>query len=166
MIRVLGALLILGGGGVQRWLMLREKRRARETLRELSLALETLARELRMSLAPLPRLLLRSGLGKTADAFFACVMRSYAAGGGDRPLADCWQDAVEELGLSPQDANTVVSVASAFGAQEDELASALNTAALSLRASLLERQSVQRQEEKLVTTLCLSLSILLTVLLL
>ena len=155
--KLLGAALILCGAALQCHALLGARRQERAALRELSAALEGLERGIRASLMPLPRLLGQRGAGKYADAFFADVLAQLENG---TPLPDGWREAAARtpLGEREQAANT-------FGGEEDAVLRALRAAAQALRSTLTERERQSARDTRLVTTLCFSLSLLVTILL-
>ena len=133
--KLLGAALILCGAALQCHALLGARRQERAALRELSAALESLERGIRASLTPLPRLLGQRGAGKYADAFFADVLAQLENG---TPLPDGWREAAARTPL---------------GEREQAL------------LSLTERERQSARDTRLVTTLCFSLSLLVTILL-
>ena len=145
--KLLGAALILCGAALQCHALLGARRQERAALRELSAALEGLERGIRVSLMPLPRLLGQRGAGKYADAFFADVLAQLENG---TPLPD-------QALLS--------GLADALGGEEDAVLRALRAAAQALRGTLTERERQSARDTRLVTTLCFSLSLLVTILL-
>ena len=145
--KLLGAALILCGAALQCHALLGARRQERAALRELSAALEGLERGIRASLMPLPRLLGQRGAGKYADAFFADVLAHLENG---TPLPDGWREAAARTPL---------------GEREDAVLRALRAAAQALRGTLVERERQSARDTRLVTTLCFSLSLLVTILL-
>lgn len=158
--KLLGATLILCAAALVCHALLAERRRERETLRELSAALESLEREVRASLTPLPRLLARRGYGQYADAFFAAMLEC-----GELPLPERWRAAALSLPLSPREREVVARPASALGGEEDDLLRALRAAATELRRALEEKERARAGETRLITSLAFSLGLLLTILL-
>lgn len=159
--KLLGAVLILGGAALQCHALLAARRRERAALRQLSAALEELARAVRVSLTPLPRLLAQRGRGEWADAFFAAVL----SGGDDAPLPERWRAAAESVPLAPREREVIRGLADALGSDESALLCALHDAARELRGALAARERVCTREGRLATALSVSFGLLLTILL-
>ena len=160
--KLLGAALILCGAALQCHALLGARRQERAALRELSAALEGLERGIRVSLMPLPRLLGQRGAGKYADAFFADVLAQLENG---TPLPDGWREAAARTPLGEREQALLSGLADAFGGEEDAVLRALRAAAQALRGTLMERERQSARDTRLVTTLCFSLSLLVTILL-
>ena len=160
--KLLGAALILCGAALQCHALLGARRQERAALRELSSALEGLERGIRASLMPLPRLLGQRGAGKYADAFFADVLAQLENG---TPLPDGWREAAARTPLGEREQAVLSGLADALGGEEDAVLRALRAAAQVLRGTLIERERQSARDTRLVTTLCFSLSLLVTILL-
>ena len=160
--KLLGAALILCGAALQCHALLGAQRQERAALRELSAALEGLERGIRASLMPLPRLLGQRGAGKYADAFFADVLAQLENG---TPLPDGWREAAARTPLGEREQAVLSGLADALGGEEDVVLRALRAAAQALRSTLTERERQSARDTRLVTTLCFSLSLLVTILL-
>lgn len=155
--KLLGAALILCGAALQCHALLGARRQERAALRELSAALEGLERGIRASLMPLPRLLGQRGAGKYADAFFADVLAQLENG---TPLPDGWREAAARTPLGEREQAVLSGLADALGGEEDAV-----LRAQALRGTLMERERQSARDTRLVTTLCFSLSLLVTILL-
>lgn len=162
--KLLGAVLILCGAALHCITLFSLRRRQREALLQLSAAIEGLARELRVSLVPMPQLLARRGQGYYADAFFCTVLEKRQQR-ADAALPECWREAVQLLPLSKREQESLARPAAAFGGEEEDLLRALHTAAVELRASLstLDRESAK--SSRVIPALCFGSAILLTALL-
>ena len=160
--KLLGAALILCGAALQCHALLGARRQERAALRELSAALEGLERGIRASLMPLPRLLGQRGAGKYADAFFTDVLAQLEHG---TPLPDGWREAAARTPLGEREQAVLSGLANTFGGEEDAVLRALRAAAQALRSTLTERERQSARDTRLVTTLCFSLSLLVTILL-
>lgn len=160
--KLLGAALILCGAALQCHALLGARRQERAALRELSAALEGLERGIRASLMPLPRLLGQRGAGKYTDAFFADVLAQLENG---TPLPDGWREAAARTPLGEREQAVLSGLADALGGEEDAVLRALRAAAQALRGTLTERERQSARDTRLVTTLCFSLSLLVTILL-
>lgn len=162
--KLLGAVLILSGSLLVRARLLLTRRRERQALCEIIAALEYLARELRSSLLPLPRLLERRGLGAYADEFFSQTLTLHTAD-GDIPFALCWREAAARLPLAAPERETLLRTAEAFGGEEESALAALRGGISALRAALEGRQVEERRNGRLTGALCLSGGMLLVILL-
>ena len=161
MLRWLGAGLILCGGLSVRHGLLESGRRIQRTRRALAGAFETMEAEIRLLLTPVPTLLRRSW-GDDADAFFANVSKALASG---TPLAEAWRRAAEKLALPEDERETVAALGARLGGMEEGVCAALTLAASTLRRAYDATEAGRREQERLTTTLCISISLLLTVLL-
>lgn len=162
--KLLGAVLILGGAGLLCREKLSRRRAEREALRALAAALEELEREVRASLTPLPRLLERCAAGGRAESFFAAIL-SQRQREPDAPLPDHWRAAAHSLPLSLREQESLARPAAALGGEEEDLLRALRAASTELRASLAERERSAAGEERLIAAISLSLSLLFAILL-
>ena len=164
MIRLIGALCVLGGGAWvwQSWL--REDRRELETLFALASALDRLAQAVRLTRIPLPRLLAdleKKEKGDTA-VFFAAV--SAAGKQGESP-ASAWRKAAEDLPLRREDQAALKEAAASLQGDEEQLCRGLAMASAHLRDSLTERRQTREEREKRTTALCFSTAALVVILL-
>lgn len=162
--KLLGAVLILGGAGLLCREKLSRRRAEREALRALAAALEGLEREIRVSLAPLPRILEHCAAGGCAAPFFAAIL-SQRQREPDAPLPDHWRAAARSLPLSLREQESLARPAAALGGEEEDLLRALRAASSELRAALAERERNAAGEDRLIAALSLSLSLLFAILL-
>lgn len=161
--KLLGAALILTGSALACTHRLTSARRERQALRELSSALELLARGIRTRLLPLPRLMERRGLGRCADDFFTRVLAETPDGA---PLARRWCAAAETLPLRPRERETLARASEAFGETEEGVVASLLSCAQELREAARARESELREARRLVPTVCFGGGAMLIVLLL
>ena len=99
--------------------------------------------------------------GKYADAFFADVLAQLENG---TPLPDGWREAAARTPLGEREQALLSGLADAFGGEEDAVLRAL--ARRRRRCAVRSRSGSGRaQDTRLVTTLCFSLSLLVTILL-
>ena len=98
----------------------------------------------------------------SADAFFADVLAQLENG---TPLPDGWREAAARTPLGEREQALLSGLADAFGGEEDAVLRALRAAAQALRGTLMERERQSARDTRLVTTLCFSLSLLVTILL-
>ena len=111
---------------------------------------------------PLPRLLGQRGAGKYADTFFADVLAQLENG---TPLPYGWREAAARTPLGEREQAVLSGLADALVGEEDAVLRALRAAAQALRGTLIERERKSARDTRLVTTLCFSLSLLVTILL-
>ena len=98
----------------------------------------------------------------SADAFFADVLAQLENG---TPLPDGWREAAARTPLGEREQTVLSGLADALGGEEDAVLRALRAAAQALRGTLMERERQSARDTRLVTTLCFSLSLLVTILL-
>ena len=159
MIKLIGALCVLGGGAWvwQSWL--REDRRELETLFALASALDRLAQAVRLTRIPLPRLL--ADLEKKEEGDTAV---SAAGKQGESP-ASAWRKAAEDLPLRREDQAALKEAAASLQGDEEQLCRGLAMASAHLRDSLTERRQTREEREKRTTALCFSTAALVVILL-
>lgn len=162
--KLLGTFLLLAGAMQLRAAALGGARRERRALRDLIAAMEHLRRGVQSLRSPLPELLSCCGLGVYADRFFAQILDGRGQD-GDRPLPDCWREAVGALPLGVREKETLVRAADALGGDEEGLLRALDGTAEELRGALHAREAGSAREDRVTTALCLSFGILAAVLL-
>ena len=98
----------------------------------------------------------------SADAFFADVLAQLENG---TPLPDGWRKAAARTPLGEREQAVLSGLADALGGEEDAVLRALRAAVQVLRGTLMERERQSARDTRLVTTLCFSLSLLVTILL-
>ena len=98
----------------------------------------------------------------SADAFFADVLAQLENG---TPLPDGWREAAARTPLGEREQAVLSGLADALGGEEDAVLRALRAAAQALCGTLMERERQSARDTRLVTTLCFSLSLLVTILL-
>ena len=158
--RWLGAALILCGGLLTRQTLLEADRRARRTRRALAAAFESMAAEIRLLLTPVPRLLRRC---VNEDAFFETACAQLAQG---EPLTLAWKRAAAELPLPEDERETVAALGPRLDGEAEGVCAALELAAAELRRAEARCESGRRERERLISTICISISLLIMVLLL
>ncbi len=164
MTKVLGALLLFGGGAALRQRLLAPKRQCRAALRQLIQALDFLACEIENTRTPMPRLLQKCGFGCYADAFFEKVRCKVFQDG--EALAESWEDASQDLPLTRREIEEVASLSAHFHAPAQELSGKIRACVQMMRQQLMYEDRERKDEEKLVTSLCFCGSSLLMILLL
>lgn len=165
MVKLLGSLLILGGGLWARWSMVSVCRRELDTLSELTACLSEMAEEIRQARTPLPELLDRLGRGRGTEvtAFFSHVA-GVVRQGGDAALA--WRQAAEELPLCDEDRDVLTEAGRQLGGDETSVCKGISLVTSHLTRSLEEQRRSRGEREKRVTALCFSAAALLVILLL
>ena len=164
MLKLLGSLCVLSGGGLVWRSCLAERRRQRETLCDLLTALRRMAEEIRMARTPLPSLL--DALAKScgpegADFFHQAAMA--ARQGGDLP--GVWRRGAEGLPLVPGDREELAALGDSLHGDEESVCKAISLVNHQLAKSLEETDRVRHQEEKRAAALCFSAAALMVILL-
>lgn len=162
MLRWLGAGLILCGGLLTRRTLLDADRRAQRTRRALAAAFDTMEAEIRLLLTPMPALL-RRRCGEGADAFFARASRELSHGAR---LTDAWSRAAKTLPLPPEEREAVAALGGRLGGDEQSVCAALSLAAGTLRKEFEAIEAQRLQKERLITSICVSISLFLAIFLL
>ena len=164
MTRFLGCILILLSGFLLRFIVLTVRRHERQALYEIVQALQFLEQEVRATLSPLPRLLDHQGFGPYADSFFHSVLSMHRKN-PDLALAQCWSIAVASLPLRAKEKDRLLRLANRLNADEEDVLRALHEASGALQQALKEKEYQQKDQDKLITSICLSCSVLLLILL-
>lgn len=162
MVKLVGSVCILMGGGLAWWLQLQERRRRRDTLADLITVLRQMNEEIRMARTPMPELLrkLSSGCGsETAE-----LLRTTAAAVKQGvELEAAWRREIEQLPLAPRDREILHGLR--FNGDEEKLCKGISLAIYQLAQSAEELERRRSEEEKRTTALCFSSAALLVILL-
>ena len=161
-LRWLGAGLILAGGMLTRRTLLEGARRVQQTRRELAAAFEEMEAEIRMLLTPVPTLLRRAH-SESAAAFFRRTREGLSR---DLSLAEAWHASSEALPLPELERETVAGLGARLDGGEESARAALMLAASELRRAYDRAERERAARERLTTSICVSMSLLLIVLLL
>lgn len=163
MLKLLGSLLIAGGGGMAWYLQWGERRRKRDALSGLQAAFRRMGEEVRMSRTPLPVLLraLAADCGPPVSAFFAAA--AGAAGAGEN-LPRVWREEAEALPLSPGDRAAVAALANSLQGDEENICKGILHVIHTLEKSASEAERKRPEEEKRAAALWFSASALLVIL--
>lgn len=161
-LRWLGAGLIVCGGLLARRELLSGERRSARTRRELAEAFEETAAEIRTLLTPLPAML-RRPRAQSAQRFFRDVLDGLERGG---TLDAVWRCAAEKLALPEEERAVVASLGARLGGGAEETCAALTFAASELRRAYARAEEKRGERERLITSLCLCISLLFAILLL
>ena len=159
---LLGTLLILGAGFLGIRLQSRERRRPRETLRDLTAALRRAEEEIRLSRTPLPRLFaaLSRAFPGEAGVFLQRVSESMRMG---EPPERVWRQEVQNLPLGEQDRAALLELE--FQGDEAALCGSLDLLVRRLTRSREEREREEAQEARRAAALWVSGAALLAILL-
>ena len=154
MVKLLGSLFVLCGGGMAWVFQRRERRRRRDTLFDLVTALRRMGEEIRMTRMPLPRLLgvLAADCGPDAAAL--------ARGEG---LTEAWCAGIEALPLNRRDQEVLRSLE--FQGDEENFCKGISLATYRLAESVEAMERAWPEEEKRTAALCFSAAALLVILL-
>ena len=162
LLRWLGAGLILSGGLLTRHALLGGTRRVQQMRRELAAAFEEMEAEIRLLLTPVPALLCRAH-SESAEAFFRRTREGLSRG---LPLAEAWRASSEALPLPESEREEVALLGARLDGGEESACAALTFAAAELRGAYERAERERGAQERLTTSLCVSISLLLVVLLL
>ena len=164
MLKLLGSICVLSGGllvvGQQRAM----RRRRRDTLSELIMALRRMVQEIRMTREPLPVLL--EALGKSCDSaaadFFSSV--SLAARQGES-LSCSWQQAAQKLPLSKEVCSLIGNLGNSLQGDEENVCNVISLVIYELVKHAGEWDKQHPEEEKRMAALWMSGAALLVILL-
>lgn len=162
MLKLLGSLLILTGGGLLWRTQMLAARRRRRVLTDLTGVLDAMSEEIRMARTPLPALLRRQAetCGPDVGAFLRSVAAS-AAGGGALP--DAWDRGLTALPLEETERALLTGLA--LHGDEEQVCKALSLVSLRLGRRAEEQERKRPEETKRTTALCFSGAALLVILL-
>ena len=158
--KLVGSCLVLAGGLLVWYLRMAERRRERETLREMIAALHRMGEEIRLARTPLPELLERLEKSCRTDAatFFrkgAAMLRQ-----GER-----WVPYVEELPLSSEARRCLRDMAMDLNGDEHNMCKVILLAIEELERERKKQEEQRPGEEKQLTAVCFSASAMLVILL-
>ena len=157
--KLAGSVLVLGASALFWFLRMRERRRRRETLRDLISALGRMSEELRMARPPMPWLLERTAenCGPAAEFFrrSAEALRQEAS----------WQEAIACLPLSREETRVLEELRHGLRGDEEAVCAALRHAAGRLSRVVEELEGRRQSEERQLTAVCFSGGLLLVILL-
>lgn len=162
MLRWLGAALILCGGLLTRRTLLENARREQRARVSLAAAFEAMAAEIRLLLTPLPALL-RRDWGEETERFFRDIPACLQSG---MTLAEAWRRAAGSLPLSTEEREAVASMGLRLGGGEESVCATLSLASAQLREKHRQIEARRMENERLTTSICVSVSLFLTILLL
>ena len=159
MVKLVGAVCILGAGT---WAWRRsaaERRRELDTLADLTALLDRMGEEIRLRRTSLPRLLGSLGRDRTGPVrdFCTSVAASLARGA---PLGQSWRSAAEALPLGPESRTALTALG-----DEESVCKALTLAGKILEKNLAAARDHRQETEKRSAALWLSSAALLVILL-
>lgn len=162
MVKLLGSLCILAGGGLAWWFQAQERRRRRETLSDLIMVLRQMSEEIRISRTPLPALLqkLAANCGGEAAELFQTAAKAASRG---EQLTEVWREGVEQLPLEVREKEILREMD--FSGDEEKLCKGISHVTYRLAQSAEELERRRPEEEKRTTALCFSGAALLVILL-
>ena len=162
MVKLVGSLFILAGGGLLWYLRMQAWQRRQTVLLDLVSALRGMGEEIRMTRTPMPHLLqgLAERCGEEVQAFFRSV--AAAAEGGDS-LADAWKQGAAERPLGDRERGTLLGLE--LRGDEEALCKAISQTAFQLAQYAGELERKHPEEMKRTSALCFSSAALLVILL-
>lgn len=162
MVKLMGSLFILAGGGLLWRLQMQNDRRHRSALLDLVASLRSMGEEIRMARTPMPRLLQRLAerRGEDVQAFLRSVAAAAENGEG---LTASWKKGIMELPLGGLEREILLSVE--LQGDEEKVCKGLSLAALQLAQCAEELERRRPEEAKRTSALCFSCAALLVILL-
>ena len=161
MLRWFGAGLILCASLMTRFSLVESERAAQRLRLALAAAFESMEAEVRFMLSPIPSLLGRD-YGE-ANTYFTQVKNRLSE---DFDLWDAWTEAASGLPLSKYERTIISQMGWRMGKDEEAVCAALTFGANGLRRIYEQAERTRQQKERLITSICLSVSLLLALLLL
>ena len=158
-----GAGLLLAASLLLRQALLSRAGLRRRTLRSLAESFFSLARDVHLTLTPLPALLHELGYAEEAEPFFGAVREGFLRG---ETLPAVWQTAAKDLPLSERERASVAALGSALGGEEESVCAALTHTAQELSDAEQALFARSREDGRVMTALCLGGGTLLGILLL
>ena len=164
MVKLVGAVCILGAGT---WAWRRsaaERRRELDTLADLTALLDRMGEEIRLRRTSLPRLLGSLGRDRPGPVrdFCTSVAASLARGA---PLGQSWRSAAEALPLGPESRTALTALGDSLQGDEESVCKALTLAGRILEKNLAAARDHRQEMEKRSAALWLSSAALLVILL-
>ena len=170
MVKLVGAVCILGAGT---WAWRRsaaERRRELDTLADLTALLDRMGEEIRLRRTSLPRLLGSLGRDRTGPVrdFCTSVAASLARGaplGQLQIVGQSWRSAAEALPLGPESRTALTALGDSLQGDEESVCKALTLAGKILEKNLAAARDHRQETEKRSAALWLSSAALLVILL-
>ena len=161
MLRWLGAGLILCAGLMTGGSLVKAERSVQRLRLALAAAFESMEAEVRFMLSPIPSLLSRDY--GAANAYFQQVKNRLNE---NFDLLDAWTEAASDLPLSKYERTIISQMGWRMGKDEEAVCAALAFGANGLRRIYEQVERTRQQKERLITSICLSVSLLFALLLL
>lgn len=164
MTKLLGSLCVFAAVGTVWLRRLRERQRRRQLLAALVSSLDRMETALRLTRAPLPRLLEGSAGedGGEASDLFRRIANALLAG---EPPRQAWEGALASLPLAEEDKQPLLALADALQGDEESTCKGISLASEVLRRRLEKQEARRVEEDKRATALCFSAAALLVILL-
>ena len=160
-LRLSGAAMILAGAMLVRNTLVEEDRRIQRTRLALADAFESMASEIRLLLTPVPELLQRECCGEVR-AFFSAALRQMREGAGPE---QAFEEAARLLTLPEDEKKLAARIGGHIAGSEESACAALALAASSLRRGYERAAQMQKEKDRMTTTLCISAALFAAILL-
>lgn len=164
MIKMIGAFLVLLGGGIVWHQGRMERKRQRKTLCDLLVSLRNMTEEIRVARTSLPDLLERLGQDCEEDAayFFEAIVERIRQG---EALKYVWEQETEMLPLYQTAKQVLFPIGESFERDEESICKSISLAAHKLAEMNGKLEDQYQQEEKRMAAVCFSTAALLVILL-
>lgn len=163
MLKFAGSILVLGAGILVRRAAASKMKISLDVCRALVAALSWMETQIRMELAPVPRLLPRLSQRPLIGDFFDAVACGIER---ERTLCEAWTDALLTLPLCEQEREIMRSLGERLDGEEENVCRALAAAALSMGESYARRRDDFCERKRLYSALCMGASALIIIVLL
>ena len=151
MLKLAGSALVLAAGFLVRRAVVSRLQASLETCRAMIAALSWMEAQVRMELAPVPRLLPRLSQRALADDFFAAVAQGLAR---ERTLCEAWTEALSMLPLCEEEREILRSLGERLDGEEESVCRALAGAVREMEASYARRRVDSCERKRLYSALC------------
>ena len=164
MIKMIGAFLVLLGGGIVWHQGRMERKKQRKTLCDLLVSLRNMTEEIRVARTSLPDLLERLGQDCEEDAaeFFLAVLRRMKKG---EQLKGAWEQEAKKLPLYQTAKQVLFPIGESFERDEESICKAISLAVHKLAEMNGKLEDQYQREEKRMAAVCFSTAALLVILL-
>ena len=162
MIKVLGSLFVLTGGGLVWWFQAQERQQKRITLSDLMTALRKISEEIRIARTPLPLLLEKIAAECQLETAQLFQKMAETARRGEN-LENTWRAEVHKLSLGNRERDALLGLE--LSGDEEKICKAISLVIYQLAQIAEELERKRPEEEKRTTALCFSCAALLVILL-
>lgn len=159
MLRMFGGVLIFSGGLLARRAWVETCRREQSMRRELEEAFLRMADEIHVLRTPLP-VLLRRQCGRETERFFQDIISNINK---YKSIDMAWRKSSERLALPSADRAAISSVGQRVGGEEESVCAALMLCAAELHRNREAVEAGRMERERLITAVCVSISLFLTI---